>query len=292
MECYKLRMPDYRSYREETRRNGWGGHEIGMPGVDCSVCGDTRGMPGRVLPYRLPEALERELRDRDLRPIPEDQHKALRARVEAALREYHPDMPPMPPGADFPPLNWNFPAMPSNDVYWSGHGLAVSTRLADALRAIQATGFDLIPIDNVRVGVPPPDDEDDRPPRDDSAGTAGPEIFYLSIATDGRLNSRMTRMPACAGCGYEDVDRGFRWERWEDTTHDGHDIFHFPTTAYVVVTERIAALLRELGTGNFELTRLRPGVDAFEPLYKSFASGIGRIIPWFAWWDLKRSGLD
>lgn len=300
MEFYKLRMPDYRSYREETRRNGWGGHEIGMPGVDCSVCGDTRGMPGRVLPYRLPDALERELRERDLHPIPEDEHKALRARVEAALHEDHPDMPPMPPGADFPPLDWNFPAAPEGDIHWSSQSFAVSARLADALRAMQATGFDLIPIDNVRIGVPPPDDDDDdnddddgdEPPRGDMAGTAGPELFYLSIAAEGRLNSRMKRMPACSGCGYADVDRGYRWERWEDAIHDGHDIFHFPTTTYIVVTGRIAALLRELGTENVQLTRLRPGVDAFEPFYKSVASGIGRIIPWFAWWDLKRDGLS
>lgn len=296
MTFYLLERPDdYNSERDEIRHNGWGGFRVGMPGVDCSVCGDTRGMPGRVLPWRLPTELEQELRKLDFSPIPEDEHVALRQRVEAGLRQAHPDASDMPPGAMFPPLFWNFKDPPCEDFFWRGPLPAVSARLAVGLRGLGATGFDLIPVDRVRVGVPMPRKDNFKAwvtGGDGTAGIAGPDIFYLSISTEGRLNSRMRQLPPCRGCGYADVDRGFRWERWEDAMWDGDDIFHFATTSYIVVTERVAALLRELAVGNIVLTPLRQGKDAFAPLYRDFAHGLGRIIPWFAWRDLKRDGLD
>jgi len=156
MFCLLEAPDDYQSYAEEVRRNGWGGCEVGMPGVDCSVCGDTGGLPGRVLPWRLPGPLEQELRKLGHAPIPEDAHKALRLRVEAGLREANPDAAAMPPGADFPPLFWNFKQPPKNNVFWWGPHKAVSARLAERLRAMDLIGFDLIPVDRVRVGVPTP----------------------------------------------------------------------------------------------------------------------------------------
>lgn len=288
-----VRPDDYRSERDELHRNGWGGNTVGMPGVDCSVCGHTGALPGRVLPWRLPAELERELRKLNFAPISEDAHKALQHRVEAGLRKVRPDAPPMQPGAWFPPLFWNFGDPPDNDFFWWGPHQAVSLRLAEGLRAMGATGFDLIPVDRVRVRVPKP-----RPDSgawmtggDDTAGRPGPAIFYLSISAEGRLNNRMSQLPPCAGCGRPNVERGFRWERWEDAVSPGHDVFYFPTTGHIVVTARVADLLHEVSPGDVVLMPLREGKDAFMPTYRQFGRGLGRIIPWLAWRDLKRDGL-
>ena len=286
MTFYLLRRPDdYRSDRDEIRRNGWGGCPVGMPGVRCSVCGDTGGLPGRVLPWRLPPALEQELVKLDYLPIPEDQHEALRERVEAGLRETNPDMAPMPAGAKFPPLFWNFAEPPSEGFFWWGPHMSVGARLAAGLREIEATGFDLIPVDRVRVGVPVPRGSGRiwQTGGDGAAGTAGPEIFYLSISAVARLNSRMRQLPACPGCGRAKVEWGFRAERWEGAVWDGHNIFHFPGGGYPVVTERVAALLREFADSGTVLTPLREGKDAFRPYWRDYASGLERIIPWLAW---------
>lgn len=283
---YLLRRPDdYLSHRDEIRRNGWGGYTVAMPGVDCSACGDTGGLPGRVLPWRLPSALEQELVKLDGRPIPEDEHKALRQRVEAGLRETNPAAPPMPPGAKFPPLFWNFKEPPHEGCFWWGPHFAVSARLATGLREMGATGFDLIPVDRVRVDVPVPRGSGSiwQTGGDGTAGTVGPEIFYLSVSAEARLNSRMRQLPACKGCGRAKVERGFRAERWEEAVWDGDDIFHFPDGSYLVVTERVAALLGEFADSSTVLTPLREGNEAFRPSYRNFARGLERIIPWLAW---------
>lgn len=292
MTYYRLSQPrDCQTEEEEVRRNGWGGGAAGLPGVDCSVCGDKRGLPGRLLPWKLPPDLAQELRALDFHPIPEDEHKSLRQRVEAGLKALNPEATAMPPGASFPPLFHNFVEPPRVDVYWSGEpDLTVSARLASALREIEATGFDLVPVDRVRVGVRMPrfDDLEAWRTGGGTEGEEGPELFCISIRRNDLLSSRMHRLPPCPGCGYSVVDRGYRWERWEDRMWNGHDIFFFPTTSHIVVTDRVARLLQDMEIGNIVLTRLRPGKDAFRPLYLDFARGLGRIFRWVAW---RRSGL-
>lgn len=265
MTFYLLRRPDdYRSHQDDISRNGWGGCVAAMPGVECSVCGDTGGLSGRVLPWRLPPALERELVKLGRFPISEDEHKALRQRVEAGLRKIYPDAPPMPPGASFPPLYWNFKKPPKNDFFWWGHDKAVSARLAARLREMGATGFDLIPVDRVRVGVRTPRSMKAwRTGGDGTEGTPGPEIFYLSVSAVARLNSCVRQLPPCPGCGRAKIERGSNWQRWEEATWDGGDIFHFSGGGHYVVTERVAALLGELAAGDTVLTPLQEGKKAY-----------------------------
>lgn len=306
MRFYILREPSNCSDYEFVWVNGEGGQDVLMPGVDCSVCGNTRGLEGGLLPYRLPAALEKELHELDGWPISETEHRALRERVERGLRELHPDMPPMPPGPSFPPIGWMVPSRPDGDLFW-GAGLVVSARLARALEAIDASGFALIPIDTVMVGEGSPAD---RPPiptsgePDDLVDLAtrrlaeGEPYFVLSVLTEGSLNSRMQKQPACEGCGYAEVKRGSVWEDWEiweDSIWPGTDTFHFPTTNYVVITERIAKVLDDLNVGNCELTPLVDGEYAFQPSFREFPPQFG-FRRWFPDWmhrlTLRMYGLD
>ena len=285
MTFYMLQGPDdYLSHRDEIRRNGWGGFTVAMPGVDCSACGDTRGLPGRVLPWRLPRALEQELLKLDGRPIPEDRHKALRQRIEAGLREVNPNAPPMPPGAGFPPLFWNFKEPPHEGCFWWGLDLAVSARIAEALRDMSATGFDLIPVDQVRVGMPIPRSlKGWGTGGDGSKGSAGPEVFWVSVYAHASLNSRMRQLPPCPGCGYAKIEWGFRAERWEDAVWNGEDIFNFASGGGFLVTERVATMLHELAGDSVVLTPLQEGKAAFRPSYLNYANFLERLIPWLAW---------
>ena len=72
----------------------------------------------------------------------------------------------------------------------------------------------------------------------------------------------------------------------------GDDVFYFPTTGLVVVIDRVAEVRRETSPDDIVLTPLQEGADAFVPTYRRFARGLGRIIPWLAWRDLKRDGLS
>ena len=285
MKFYLLRDPDdYTSERDQRCRNGWGGPTVGMPGVDCSVCGQVGGLFTRVLPWRLPPELESELKELDRRPIPEDKHRALQQRVQKALLEIDPDASPMPPGASFRPLFWNFKDPPHDGCFWGIGTLAVSAVIGKALQEIGATGFDLIPVDHVRVGVPTPRSlKGWRKSEDGLQGTPGPEIFYVSINAKPHPHSRMRELPPCPGCGRTKIELGFRWERWEDLIWNGDDIFYYPGGGHRVVTERVATILSELAGDTVRLTPLQDGREAFRPYYLNFANVLERLIPWLAW---------
>lgn len=264
MKFFRMHEPRNSSDYQHTWINGAAEPTCGLPGVECSVCGRTGGLGGGLVPYRLPDELERELSALDYFPIPEADHGALRARIEEALRKSHPDMGPLPGGALFSPVTWKVPSRPDGDIFWADLDFPiVSGRVAAALRSLGAAGFDLIPIDEVRCGkrsaakkapIPASGEPEDLEKRATGALKDGQQFFALAVQAEGRLSSKMRERPACPGCGDMEVDRKKGWEAWKDAMWAGDDIFHFPTTLWIIVTERVADLFAHLGVGNVEFT--------------------------------------
>lgn len=268
MRFFRMKEPEQGSDYTQTWINGAASAKFGFPGAECSVCKETRGLKGGILPYRLPESLTTDQRLVDSWPLPEAEHRTLRSKVEGALKESYPGIGALPPGAGFPPITWEVPSRPEGDVFWASlEGPVVSARVAADLRLLGATGVALVPIDHVRTGKCSPREEapipDSGEPEDLSAWATEPpdegqEFFLLSVIAEGHLNSGMFAQPPCPGCGHVEIVRQGGWGVWEDSISAGHDIFHFPTTLWIVVSERIVDLFSEIEAGNVKFTPLAP----------------------------------
>lgn len=250
--------------------NGDGWAKLGLPGVDCSVCGDVRAGIGDVLPYRLPEALTRDPRLSAGKSVSDTAHRSLRIEIEGALADRYPDAAPLPIFARFPPIAWRVPTRPDGDAFWAiwGGGLIVSARVAAALRSLSATGFNLIAVEDIRCGAasaatdpPIPESGDPYSLLDLATETpeADREFFLLSAVASDRPVSGVSLHSACPGCGHIAVERADGWDRWNDAVWNGADIFDYPTTRYTVVTDRIVELFTGLGVQNVEFRPLAPG---------------------------------
>lgn len=268
MKFFLMEQPQTDSDYADIWINGLAQAKHGLPGVQCSVCGETRTWLSGVRPQRLPDDLLSEHDFTDLRPVPDPEYRALRKKVEAALRAGDPDIGPLEGGETFTPLKWSLPSRPDGDVFWAMLGSPiVSGRAALALQASGASGFSLIPVETVRHGTRPASDEPPIPesgePEDlcDLAQVApdGGEFFLLSITGEGNPGAGMHIQPACPGCGNVEIEREDGWDLWDDSIWAGADMFHYPSTRYAIVTERIAGLFADLGAGNVDFRRLAPG---------------------------------
>lgn len=274
MKFFHLEPPRDLSDYQFTWINGSARTKFAFPGVKCSICGLTGGMPGGLLPISLPEQLRQEPRLRDRWPISEAAHQALRAEVEAALSAEHADLPPIPSGAKFLPIKWTVPSRPEGEMFWpSMDGPVVSAAFAQALESLGATGFALLPVEEIRCGTEPPDREAPIPesgePEDlDAWATAvpgkGKAFHLLSVTAEGDPGTGMHTGPACDGCGRAETDRGGNWRTWDDSFWPGTDFFRFPTTRWIIVTERVADLLAKRRIGNLNLTPLVSGRPVVE----------------------------
>ncbi len=242
MTFFALQEPNTGSDYKHTQVNGEARTTYGMPGVECSVCGRVGPLGHGTLPYRLPPALTADRHLQDRWPVPEVEWHALKDKVEAALRESQPGFEALGRFTGFPPITWKVPSRPTGDFFWAHcDGPIVSRRIADALRSLDATGFALIPVDEVRSGrrsasedlpIPESGEPEDLLDWATEAREGGGGFFLRSVLTKGNLTSRMERHPACTGCGYAETTRRKGWEAWEDAIWPGEDIFHFPTTSW------------------------------------------------------------
>lgn len=202
-------------------------------------------------------------------PIPESDFAELRSSVLEALRRDHPELDQLEIGASFPPIEWEVPTRPEGKVFWAAlEGPILAADLADALKSLGATGAHLIPVDGIRSGERSPEEE---PPIPDSGEPEdlldlatkshddSQNFSFLSVVAEGRLNASLREHLACPGCGFVQVDRERGWRIWQDDMSPGCDFFHYPTTLWIIVTNRVADLLRELAVKNVELIPLEPG---------------------------------
>jgi hypothetical protein len=266
MAFFRLQAPPYESDYEQILVNGSAQARYRLPGVNCSVCGATRGFASPVLPYELPREMADDERLSTAWPISQDDRTSLVHALEESLRRTEPRFERLPLGASFPPIEWRIPSPPGKDFFWAMlQAPIVSARIAAELRAAGYTGFELIPVASVRVGKAGrvidreslPNGEPEELLAFATEDPAAESDFYLlSVLAEGRLNSRMTRRETCRGCGDAEVRRAQGWEQWEDGVWNGADIFYFPTTLHITATERVVAHLQRLRASNLRMLPL------------------------------------
>jgi len=266
MNFFRLQAPPYESDCEQILVNGSAQARYGLPGVNCSVCGATRGFASPVLPYEMPHEMADDGRLRNPWPISQDERKALVHALEESIRQTDPRFEQLPVGASFPPIEWRIPSPPDKDFFWAMLlGPIVNTRIATALRDAAYAGFELIQVESVKVGKPgrlidreslPNGEPEDLLAFATEDPPTNSDFYLLSVLAEGRLNSRMRREESCRGCGYAEIRRERGWEQWGDGSWNGADIFYFPTTLHITATERVAAHLQRLGASNLRVAPL------------------------------------
>lgn len=269
MKFYVLGQPESRSDYADIWINGMGRTLCGFPGMECSVCGESAPLNERIWPHRLPERLENDPRMRSFWPIPEADHLALRAEVQDAMNAAYPGMAQLQGGERFPPIEWVVPSRPESDFFWGLlEGPIVSARVADAMPDAGVTGIAFSPVDDVRCGIGPASREPPIPesgePEDlvewaNSKPEPGQQFFVMEVASEGNYTVNMREQTLCPACGRREVERSGDWHVWEDSIWNGQDVFHFPTTQWIIVTEKVANLLSVLNVDNVSLREIVPG---------------------------------
>ncbi len=243
-----------------------------LPVTGCRNCAGWLGVVGRTLPVECPPGW----RDGDdAQPRRGRSHYRTNAEFAALRAALEPDLPPeiapllpLQPGDQFAPARWTVPSWPVDDVLWPEIGAAlVSDRLRDVLEWAGVTGVYFAPVVVERVGRKParkmararggePEDAWRRVPVVGEDVTP-PVYWHMGVA--GR--SGTGGLPVCPDWGHPSPD-GFDARRdtprllgdpaWLGATWQEADVFRPLGAGHIFVTDRVRALLADVGATGAE----------------------------------------
>ena len=257
--------PEYGSDYRYSYINGSLEHPFGLPGVDCDVCGQTRG-GSRVLPYDYPESLRSHKKAKDRWPIPRSEHSALQEQLLKQLGLEGAPFVDLRPGDSFQPCYLDVPSRPRADFLWSRSGvLVVSERIKESLVSLCRDEIAVRPITLRKVGkreaklaAPMPstgEPEDiihEVPLLSDKAGV-GPYYEIFPLKESDVPHNRPVKS-VCSGCRREDVDvvypHNVNRPRMADEIWRGESVFFLATTLYIIVTNDIKEALTRIHANN------------------------------------------
>lgn len=89
----------------------------------------------------------------------------------------------------------------------------------------------------------------------------------MTISSDGNHPAGVREHLLCKTCGRHEVECIGDWRVWEDSIWNGQDVFYFPSSLYIIVTDKVANLLSDLNVDNVSLRELVPGERALARLW-------------------------
>lgn len=237
------------------RSSGLVEHPCGLPGIDCSKCGEVWMEPPQLVPYRLPSRLEREVADIG-GPLPPEDHLDLQRRIRRQIRTRGQSSVNLAPGCTFAPTIWKRRDPPTLDWYTTGTSKLVSAKVRALLRSLapKCVGFGRV---EVCVG---------KPKHQSRRRIVEPEDEIETLQF-GRLQRRAARyselavfsrsapcpglklLRVCPLCG----NRIMRYPRlpircvMRPGMWRGHPTFCYTPTSVIVVTDRIKSAFEEHG---------------------------------------------
>lgn len=266
MKFWRLTCPDYESGDySHTYINGSLDHPFGLPGVNCDVCGETWS-GSRLVPFSCPPALRGLKNIKQGWPIPRADHEVLQRRMMRALRIRGRPFVTLRPGDDFQPAFLDVPSQPRADFIWASQGsLVVSERIKRLLTAtcgkdVVACAVKMRKIGKRSAELPPivpssgePEDMTAKiPPSRRAAGTN--KYFEIVIRGESDYPAGASGRHVCPGC--ERPALGRRSLRMTKSMWNGHAIFLMATTLYIIVTDELQHLLREVQPTNVLFKRI------------------------------------
>jgi Protein of unknown function (Gmx_para_CXXCG) len=258
---WRLQQPEYDSDHADTYINGALDHPFALPGVKCERCGQTWGGTA-IVPYELPPDLQSVQQLRNGWPISGREHAKLRRRVLEALRAAGAPIAELRVGATFQPAYLDVPSRPEADFLWSGLGsVVVSQRVHDTMARAAVSGCEFVRVIPRKIGgrratrrplIPSGGEPEDllaqvAPIRDPSEI---PPYYELVVTAQSKHPPGAEPEATCELCGRETYDADARRLVMEPHMWNGQDVFFLATTLWIIVTDRVKALLEPLRPTN------------------------------------------
>ena len=261
-----LDRPDCTDY-DHSLINGSLEHPFALPGVKCSVCGETSGGM-RILPITCPAALRRRKQLTNPWPIPLKAHKTLQNLVRREFAKQGVKLGALFPGDSFQPSYLSVPSRPRVDFLWSSLGsLVVSQRVKTvfeqcALNDVAFSEVKMRKIGRREAKLPAPIPSTGEP--EDLinelpllTSIAGLEPYYeVIILKDSGFPPGGTPKSICAGCGRQEIDDATRKITITSEMWRGEAVFFLATTLYVIVTDPVKRLLQKIGASNVVFNKI------------------------------------
>ena len=264
---WRLQQPDSDSDYADTYVNGTLDHPFALPGVKCERCGQTWGGTA-ILPYELPLELQSLRQLRNGGPISGREHAALRSRVLEALRATGAAIAELRVGAIFQPGFLDVPSRPEADFLWSGLGsVVVSERVRDTMVRAAVSGCEFVRVIPRKIGrrratrrAPIPRGGE---PEDLLAWVAQvrdpsgiPPYYELVVTAESKHPPGARPESTCELCGRETYDADARTLVMEPHMWNGQDVFFLATTLWIIITDRVKALLEPLRPTNVSFGKM------------------------------------
>lgn len=262
---FKIHYPQPESDYDFTYLNGSLTHPYGLPGVNCSVCGEIWS-GSRILPYECPPEFRGLKEITDGWPISHTEHHSLRERISDRLHNLGDGRVTLRPGDSFQPAELEIPSLPESDFLWGSIGsIVVSEKVKELLTQYNGhqVAFCRVKIKKVgtrKVELPAPVPSTGEPenlfnelPMNSDTNGVGPYYEMVVLRESGFPQGYAPADP-CSGCGRDIGDNAARIFRMTRQMWNGESIFFFTTTLYVIVTEDVKQLLEDVAVTNVEFT--------------------------------------
>lgn len=238
---YRMIHPNYKSMRQEESINGYADHPYGLPGVECSKCGETWSST-KILSYQMPEKLMNMSELNTPGAVCEDKQNKLQEIILEELDIFKEER--LFPGNEFQPVYLDIPCEPKADFLWSTLGsVLISERILNALNENKISGFANFPVIKRKVGN-----------RVIKYPFEVPEIssnyFELIITSNSKRPPGADIISICKGCGREEYDEKSRKIIMKPDMWNGADIFFLNTTLWIIVTEKVKNLIESMKATN------------------------------------------
>ena len=258
---WRLQQPDSDSDYADTYVNGTLDHPFALPGVKCERCGQTWSGTA-ILPHELPPELQSLPQLRNGWPISGREHAELRRRVLDALRAAGAPIAELRVGAIFQPVYLDVPSRPEADFLWSGLGsVVVSERVRDTIAGAALTGCEFVPVIPRKIGkrqatrrppIPRSGEPEDLLARVEQVRDPSeiPQYYELVVTAQSKYPPGAEPESTCELCGREAYDADARTLVMKPPMWNGQDVFFLATTLWIIITDRMKALLEPLRPTN------------------------------------------
>jgi hypothetical protein len=265
MRFWILQRPDYESDYRDSYINGSLEHVLSFPGVECDVCGMSRGGGAYTSPYECPESLRSVMELMKGICIPRAEHLELQKQLFAELGVQGEPFVDIHPGSCFPPAILDIPSRPRADFLWPPFSVLVSERIKRLFVSLCGDEVAFFPVTLRKVGkrgarlpapIPPsgePEDILSEVPLLSDKTAIGPyyEMIprYESECSPEWIESGPC--PACLSIRKKNLPKREMYRvGMVDNLWKGHKIFYYKTTLHIYVTDGVKVAVERLGPTN------------------------------------------
>lgn len=255
---WELEKKEMQTESKDFSENGFGEHPIGMPSIDCSICGPGGGGLG-VLPFYCPEEFTSDYRLYTWGSRPTKEFNELRSKIEESLLKQGIRVR-LRAGDNFQPLVVDFLQKPAYNFLWPGIGHIVVTNFVKELfsryfsndvsftKVINTIAKDKKTF-NKYLDDPNHQINMFRKYREDSNDVSSEQLFEMHILSSGGHIPGSTFTSPCPECGDAKQYIIFPNDELvlEESSLPDNDIFYASGTYIILITDKVRRVMIDNG---------------------------------------------